>query len=87
MTRRADIAARLPVLAGLKLAEAAAFVGVSAGLFLRAQAQGKMPLPRDFMGTPIYDADELWAAFKALDHVGDLPSFNEALRPPKDIVL
>ena len=73
--RRADIAARLPTLVGLKLAEAAAFVGVSAGKFLEAQAVGKMPRPRDFMGTPVYDADEVWAAFKALPHAGeDSPS-------------
>jgi hypothetical protein len=76
MTRRAEIAARLPSLAGLKLAEAAAFVGVSSGMFLKAQAEGKMPKPRDFMGMPVYDADEVWAAFKALPHHGETP-------PPK----
>jgi hypothetical protein len=87
VTRRADIAARLPVLAGLKLAEAAAFVGVSAGMFLKAQEAGKMPLPRDFMGTPVYDADEVWAAFKALDHVGDSPCQVVPLQPKSGIVL
>jgi hypothetical protein len=71
MTRRADIAARLPNLVGLKLAEAAAFVGVSAGMFMKAQQQGLMPKPRDFLGTPIYDAEEVWAAFKALPHAGE----------------
>ena len=73
MTRRADVAARLPHLAGLKLVEAAAYVGVSAGTFLKAQEKGLMPKPRDFMGTPIYDAEEVWAAFKALPHAGETP--------------
>lgn len=70
MTRRADIAARLPVVFGLKIPEAAAAVGVSEVHFRKMQKEGRMPRPRCVAGVPVIDVDELATAFKALPHEG-----------------
>lgn len=71
MTRRADIAAQLPYRLGLRQAEAAAFVGVSTTKYVEMERRGLMPPPRDLGGIPIYDAEEIAAAFRALPHYGE----------------
>lgn len=71
MTRRADLAARLPIVFGLRIPEAAAAIGVSEGHFRDMQERGAMPKARDVAGVPVIDVDELAIAFKALPHQGD----------------
>jgi hypothetical protein len=70
MTRRADIAARLPIVFGLRTPEAAAAVGVSEAHFRSLQERGLMPRPRDVGGVPVIDVAELQRAFSALPHEG-----------------
>lgn len=71
MTKRADIAARLPEILGLSRFEAAAYVGVSATTFDELVAEGLMPQPRHLRSRAIWDVDELRAAFKAIPHVAE----------------
>jgi hypothetical protein len=79
MTRRAEIAARLPIVFGLKIPEAAAAVGVSEAHFRKMQERGQMPRPRSVAGVPVIDVDELAIAFKALPHEGrQEPALDEA---------
>ncbi len=68
MTRRAEVAARLPGVLGLSEAEAAAYIGVSGLTFRGMVADGRMPKPRQINARCIYDVDEVRAAFKALPH-------------------
>lgn len=72
--RRADIAARLPIVFGLRIPEAAAAVGVSEGHFRSMQDRGLMPKPRDAAGVPVIDVTELQRAFAALPHEGAPPA-------------
>jgi hypothetical protein len=71
MTRRADIAARVPIVFGLRRTEAAAAVGVSVGHFDALEAQGLMPRPRMLGSVAVYDVEDLAAAFRALPHKGE----------------
>jgi hypothetical protein len=73
MTRRADIAARLPFCLGLPIPDAAAAIGVSEGHFRKMQNAGQMPRPRDVAGVPRIDTEELALAFRNLPHVGSDP--------------
>jgi hypothetical protein len=73
MTRRAEIAARLPIVFGLRIPEAAAAIGVSEVHFRGMQHDGLMPKPRSVAGVPVIDVDELARAFKALPHEGAAP--------------
>ncbi len=68
MTRCAEIAARLPIVVGLKIPEAAAAVGVSEVHFRKMQRKGRMPRPRSVGGVPIIEVEELAQAFRALPH-------------------
>jgi predicted DNA-binding transcriptional regulator AlpA len=68
--RTSVICPRDPV--GLSLEEAAAFLSISATLFLRLVEDGRMPRPRRADGRRIWDADELVAAFRRLPR--DLPA-------------
>jgi predicted DNA-binding transcriptional regulator AlpA len=65
VTRRADALATLPCApAAFRLAEAAAYVGVSVSHFLKARKEGTMPNPRLLEGVPVYlrrDLDEYLA--------------------------
>jgi hypothetical protein len=53
---------------GLSLGEAARFIGVSANTFQRAVDEHIMPPPRELFGRRIWDADEVLAAFRRLQH-------------------
>lgn len=66
MTRRADVAARLPLVFGLNRIEAAAAIGVSANTFDGLVEAGQMPRPRLIKGRKVWDVDEIRAAFKCL---------------------
>lgn len=66
MGARREITQYLPVVFGLSEAEAAAAIGVSATLFRKLVAEGKMPGPRKVGARRVYDVDELRAAFKSL---------------------
>lgn len=68
--RRAEALARMPVVFGLKEAEAAVAVGVSVGHFRKLRERNLMPGPRNVGGVPVYDVDELHMAFRALPHDG-----------------
>lgn len=46
--------------------EAAAFLGISPTLFLRAVDDGLMPQPRRMFGRMLWDADEITTAFRRL---------------------
>lgn len=72
MTKRSDIAARLPVVLGLPEAEAAASIGVSVTFFRAMVEDGRMPQPRMLNSRRIYDVDDLRIAFKSLPSEGDL---------------
>ena len=78
MTRRAEITARLPIVFGLKIPEAAAAVGVSEVHFRKMQREGRMPRPRSVGGVPVIDVDELAQAFRALPHEGGEATLDEA---------
>lgn len=69
--RRADTLARMPIVFGLKEAEAAVAVGVSVGHFRKLRERNLMPWPRNVGGVPVYDVEELHVAFRALPHDGD----------------
>lgn len=77
MTRRAEITARLPIVFGLKIPEAAA-VGVSEVHFRKMQSEGRMPRPRSVGGVPIIDVAKLEQAFRALPHEGGEAALDEA---------
>jgi len=66
VTRRADVAARLPLIFGLNRIEAAAAIGVSANTFDALVDAGQMPRPRLIKGRKVWDVDEVRAAFKCL---------------------
>lgn len=70
---------------GLRLAESAAFVGMSPTLFKRLVEEGAMPSPREFRGSQIWDADELIQAFRSRPHKVDLrpgaPSMHDEHMP------
>ena len=71
MTRRAEITARVPVVFGLRRAEAAAAVGVSVTYFDRLEERGLMPRPRMLGDVAVYDVADLERAFRALPHKGE----------------
>lgn len=68
--RRADIAARVPLVLGLPAPEAAAAIGISASKFRELVECRRLPKPRRIDGKLIWDADELRDAFKAFPHDG-----------------
>jgi excisionase family DNA binding protein len=59
---------------GLSRAEAAMYIGISAGKFDELVADGRMPAPRRIDGRKVWDVRELDLAFDAL------PSENHASR-------
>lgn len=61
---------------GLSQEEAAAFVGVSPTHFERAVAAGLMPAPREFFGRMLWDAEEVYQAFRRLPRRGKNPKDN-----------
>lgn len=69
--RRKDILARLPIVFGLSVDEAAAAIGVSAGTFREMVVDKRMPGPRRIGSRLVWDVDEVRAAFKALPRDGD----------------
>lgn len=71
MAKRADVAARLPVVFGLDRIEAAAAIGVSATTFDTLVEQKLMPTPRLIRSRKVWDVDELRTAFKCLPRDGD----------------
>lgn len=71
MPRRADIAARLPIVFGLGRMEAAAAIGVSATFFDGMVEAGQMPPPRLIGDRRVWDVDDLRAAFKSLPRDGE----------------
>jgi predicted DNA-binding transcriptional regulator AlpA len=71
MTRRAEIAARLPFVFGLGRADAAAAIGISSPTFDKLVDEGKMPKPRLIGTRKLWDVDELRAAFKSLPRDDD----------------
>ncbi len=75
--RRADVIARLPIVFGLGMSEAAASVGVSAGTFRTMVNDKLMPQPRMLRGRHVWDVDELRAAFKALPHESEPAEIDE----------
>lgn len=86
MTRRADIAARLPIVGALPLYEAAAYVGVSLGTFQDAQNRGLMPHGRKLGNRVVYRVADLDAALAALDFV-DSPYPQDIIAPGAEIIL
>lgn len=70
MTRRTDVAARLPLIFGLNRIEAAAAIGVSANTFDALVDAGTMPRPRLIRGRKVWDVDEIRTAFKCLPREG-----------------
>ncbi len=88
MTRRADIAASLPCApAGLRLAAAAAYVGVSVTHFLKAREKRLMPQPVDLLGAKVYRREELDEALAALPREGGVGVGVDIDRPPARRVL
>lgn len=73
MSRRAEIASRLPIVLGLPISDAAAAIGVSEGHFRKMQEAGLMPAPRDVFGVPRIDTADLERAFRALPYAGEKP--------------
>lgn len=72
MTRRAEIAATLPIVFGLDRLQAAASVGISATLFDKLVAARTMPQPRVINSRRVWDVDDLRAAFKCLPKEGEV---------------
>ncbi len=69
--KRADATAALPCApAALRLASAAAYVGVSVSHFLKAQKEGVMPGPVDLMGAKVYRRVDLDEALAMLARAG-----------------
>jgi hypothetical protein len=88
MTKRADIAARLPICLGLPIPEAAAAIGVSEGHFKKMQDEGLMPLARDVRGVPRIDTVDLERAFRALPYTEPrLPSPQDQGASKPEVVL
>ena len=71
MTRKAEVAIRLPVRRGLDEAEAAVYLSISPSFFRSAVERGEMPRPRILGARRIWDVDDLDAAFKALPKEGE----------------
>ena len=71
MTRKAEVAIRLPVRRGLDEAEAAVYLSISPSFFRVAVERGEMPRPRVLGSRRIWDVDDLDAAFKALPKEGE----------------
>lgn len=71
MTRRAEIAAQLPIVFGLDRMQAAASIGVSATTFDVLVSQRMMPTPRLINSRKVWDVDEIRAAFKCLPKDGE----------------
>jgi hypothetical protein len=86
MTKRADIAARLPRLGALPLYEAAAYCALSVNGFRDAQEAGEMPLGRVIGGKVIYRVADLDAALAALDFA-NLPSSQDQGASKPEVVL
>ena len=63
--RRDVLPASLPP-RGLRRAEAAAYIGVSAGTFDKLVEQGAMPGPKSIMSCKVWDREEVDRAFAAL---------------------
>jgi excisionase family DNA binding protein len=74
MTTRALSEIRPVPRRGLSRAEAAMYIGISAGKFDELVADGRMPAPRRIDGRKVWDVRELDLAFDAL------PSENHASR-------
>src|SRR5690349_17228412 len=66
VTRKAEIALRLPVRRGLTEGEAAVYLSLSPSFFRALVESGKMPRPRVLGARRIWDVDDLDAAFRAL---------------------
>jgi hypothetical protein len=64
MSRKAEIAARLPVRRGLDENEAAVYLSLSPTMFRSLVKAGEMPRPRIIHGRRVYDIDDLDLAFK-----------------------
>jgi predicted DNA-binding transcriptional regulator AlpA len=79
---RAEARSRLPVVLGLRLPEAAAYIGVGVENFQRLVRTKVMPPPRSVGGVQTWDCDELTAAYKALPHI-DI-KWEEVTPPIKD---
>jgi predicted DNA-binding transcriptional regulator AlpA len=79
MTKRADIAARLPLVFALGRAEAAAAIGISAPTFDKLVEERKMPKPFLIGIRKVWDVDELRAAVKALprDDEGETDTWSD----------
>jgi predicted DNA-binding transcriptional regulator AlpA len=67
--RRSIECPRDPV--GLSAPEAAAFVGVSETMFRDAVTKGLFPAPRELFGRVLWDAEEVYAAFRRLPRKGE----------------
>jgi excisionase family DNA binding protein len=70
MTRKCDIATRLPVRRGLDAQEAAVYLSLSPSFFRQLVQEGLMPRPRVIKGRRIWDIEELDIAFKAMPREG-----------------
>jgi hypothetical protein len=68
MTKRADIAPRVPLILALPIEEAAVSIGVSETHYRAMMDSGMMPPPRDVNGVPSVDVEELARAFRALPY-------------------
>lgn len=68
MTRKSEIASRLPIRRGLDEGEAAVYLGISPSFFRRLVGTGEMPRPRRLASRRLWDIDDLDATFKALPH-------------------
>lgn len=69
-TRKASIAARLPVRRGLDECEAAVYLSISPSFFRKLVEQKAMPRPRIVGSRRIWDVEELDLAFKSLPREG-----------------
>ena len=69
-SRRATIAARLPIRRGLSEVEAAVYLSLSPSFFRRLVDQRIMPRPRVVGGRRVWDVEEIDLAFKALPRDG-----------------
>mgnify|MGYP000025197840 FL=1 len=69
--KRAEIAAKLPIVFGLDRLQAAAAIGVSATTFDALVSQRLMPRPRLIHSRKVWDVDELRTAFKTLPKDGE----------------
>lgn len=66
MTRKAEIAARLPVRRGFDENEAAVYLSLSPSTFRNLVKTGEMPRPRIIGARRVWDIEELDLAFRAL---------------------